>query len=155
MATKKKAKSTKQETVKVVLDEKQDLLNEWKIRLGLQNWNIILRYNCEPSDLELQEASGETSYVSSTRAASIRILSEKYFGDRMLVYDFEEILVHELLHIKFAYLQNQNGTYESKILQEKIHQLIEDLAQSLVMAKRHKLYRTDNLAVTEVINYRK
>lgn len=155
MATKKKAKSTKQETVKVVLDEKQDLLNEWKIRLGLQNWNIILRYNCEPSDLELQEVSGETSYVSSTRVASIRILSEKYFSDRMLVYDFEEILVHELLHIKFAYLQNQNGTYESKILQEKIHQLIEDLAQSLVMAKRHKLYRTDNLAVAEVINYRK
>ena len=155
MTTKKKAKSTKQETVKVVLDEKQDLLNEWKIRLGLQNWNIILRYNCEPSDLELQEVSGETSYISSTRVASIRILSEKYFGDRMLVYDFEEILVHELLHIKFAYLQNQNGTYESKILQEKIHQLIEDLAQSLVMAKRHKLYRTDNLAVAEVINYRK
>ena len=36
------------------------LLNEWKERLGLQDWVIVVRYNCKFEDLDTSESVGET-----------------------------------------------------------------------------------------------
>lgn len=121
------------------------LIEEWQERLGLSDWAIILRYNCEREDLEDENAVGETSWIDSNKSAVIRIVSEKVYGnDRIIDFDFEKTLVHELLHIKFSYLQLENKTYESKVLDETIRQLIDDLARAFVMAKRGETKRKLN-----------
>lgn len=120
----------------------EELLNEWQERLGLQDYTIILRYNCKFSDLETENACGETLWSNSIRNATIRIISEEEYGnDRSLDYDFEQILVHELLHIKFGIIDLIDNTYESKVVDEVRHQLLDDLARALVMAKRGETKR--------------
>lgn len=57
----------------------EKLLEEWQERLGLQDWAIILRYNCSFEDLELEEACGETSWDDTIKTATIRIISEETY----------------------------------------------------------------------------
>ena len=123
----------------------ESLLEEWQERLGLLDWAITLRINCQPEEMEEQNVCGETSWAQSIKAATIRIISEEVHGtDRILNYDFEQTLVHELLHLKFGILDNQNKTYESIVTYEVIHELIDDLARALVMAKRGETKRHIN-----------
>ena len=120
----------------------EKLLEEWQERLGLQDWAIVLRYNCKFNDLETENACGETLWSNTIKNATIKIVSQEEYGnDRSLPYDFEKILVHELLHIKFGLLDLMNNSYESKVVDELRHQLIDDLARALVMAKRGETKR--------------
>lgn len=125
------------------------LLDEWQKRLGLSDWVIILRYNSDGSDME-EDNAGETEWQDVSKTAVIRIVSKEQYGERIIKYDFERILVHELLHVKFQYFQLCNTTYESKVFDIAQHQLIEDLAQSLVMAKRGEVDRSKNIDCTKV-----
>lgn len=132
--------------MKMKMTKQQKLLEEWQERLGLQDWIIVLRYNCQFEDLELDDACGETNWVDTIRSATIRIISEEEYGnDRTIEYDFEQILVHELLHIKFGVLSFTTQDYEGKVMAEVRHQLIDDLARAMVMAKRGETKRKYNL----------
>ena len=125
--------------------KEEKLLNEWQERLGLQDWAITLRINCKQSDMELENVAGETKWTTSIKNAIIRIVSEKEYGnDRILSYDFEKILIHELLHLKFAIIDQEVNSYDSKVTEQVRHQLIDDLARALVMAKRGETKRKLN-----------
>ena len=126
------------------------LLEEWQERLGLQDWAIGLRYNCRQEDLELEEAAGETHWNYTLKTAIIYIVSEEVFGERILDFDFEKTLVHELLHLKFSLFDIGKKDYESNVLDLARHGLIDDLARALVMAKRGEIAR--KLAVPKIIN---
>ena len=122
-----------------------NLLNEWQERLGLQDWVISLTINCKFDDLELDNACGETDWEDTIKTATIKIISEKEYGyDRLTKFDFKKILVHELLHIKFGLLSFTTQDYEGKVMAEVRHQLIDDLARALVMAKRGETKRRAN-----------
>lgn len=127
------------------------LLNEWEERLGLQDWIIKLKYNCKFSDLELENCCGETNWEDTIKTATIKIVSPKEYGnDRIVAFDFEQILVHELLHIKFGLLSFTQQDYDGKVTAELRHQLIDDLARALVMAKRGETKRKLNPECEEV-----
>lgn len=132
------------------MSKEEKLLNEWQQRLGLTDWVITLRYNCKQDDMELGEVAGETDWVNVNKTANIRIVSKEVYGSRIIKYDFERILVHELLHVKFQYLQIESNSYEAKVFDEVQHQLIEDLAQALVMAKRGETDRSKNIDCIKV-----
>lgn len=117
------------------------LFKEWQERLGLQDWIITVTYNCKFSDMELENVDGETEWSTSTKDAVIRILDPKEYGKRIEDFDFEKVLVHELLHLKFAVLDCEKNSYESKVMEVVRHQLIDDIARALVMAKRNKVTR--------------
>lgn len=128
-----------------------DLLNEWEERLGLQDWIIKLKYNCKFSDLELENCCGETNWEDTIKTATIKIVNPKEYGnDRIVAFDFEQILVHELLHIKFGLLSFTQQDYDGKVTAELRHQLIDDLARALVMAKRGETKRKLNPECKEV-----
>lgn len=114
------------------------LLNEWKERLGLQDWAIIVRYNCKREQMDDPEYSiGETQWETTNKCARICIISPDEYGkDKMLSFDFEKTLVHELLHCKFSMIDKDLNTYEGIVAESARHQLIDDLARALVMAKR-------------------
>lgn len=112
----------------------QKLLKEWQHRLGLDDWYVVLKDNCSPNDMVLQSVSGECEKDEVNKCAVIRIISKKDYGDRILPFDKEKVLVHELLHIKFWLIENTGNDMQDRV----VHQLIDDLARALVDAKRDR-----------------
>lgn len=122
----------------------EKLLEEWQERLGLQDWAIVLCYNCKPSDLKTENTNGETEWILSIKNATIRLLDKKYDTNGTLEYDIEQTLVHELLHIKLSIFDINQDNYAGCVVDELRHQLIDDLARALVMAKRNEVKRKLN-----------
>ena len=110
----------------------EELLQEWKERLGLFDWRIKLKENLEPDDMAEEDSDGCVSYVEAIRTARIDMMDEKYYGERIAPYDWEKTLVHELMHLKLSLFDNSGNDIQDRLL----HQIIDDLARALVDAKR-------------------
>ena len=108
------------------------LLKEWQIRLGLQDWRIKLVTNCKPNEMELENCAGCTDWTESIKTARIEILDKNYYGKRIVPFDFEKILVHELLHLKLCLVSNNVDEFQERYM----HQIIDDLARAFIDAKR-------------------
>lgn len=113
----------------------KELLLEWQQRLMLNDWVIKVYDNCQTYELTLRDVAGECEWEESKKSAVIRIITEKEYGDRIIPFDKEKILVHELLHIKFSFIQNSGNELQDRF----VHQLINDMAVSLVAAKRKEV----------------
>lgn len=108
------------------------LLEEWQKRLGLTDWRIKLVDNCEPEDMSLRDVAGSTEWTESVKTARIEIMDPKFYGDRIVPFDYEKTLVHELLHLKFSLISLDTSELQARI----VHQIIDDLARAFVDAKR-------------------
>lgn len=111
-------------------EEKKKLLDEWINRLGLGDWTIRARLNASPNEFASCGADGECCYTESTKVANIRIMCEDALNDDA---DWEQILVHELLHCKFSLIYPSN---DDSVKGRVMHQLIDDMSKALVSAKR-------------------
>ena len=109
-----------------------DLLGKWQSLLQLNEWVITLNDNVSPNDMQLQNVAGECIWDDVHKCATINLIDEKDYGDRLLPYDKEKTLVHELLHIKFCMFDGVGDELFNRLL----HQLIEDMAKSLIRAER-------------------
>ena len=108
------------------------LFKEWKHRLQLDDWTIELRDNCSPEDMILDNVCGECQFDGVNKTAVIRLLDAKYYGDRIVPYNKEQTLIHELLHCKLWMLYDVGqDDLQGKI----VHQLINDLAKALMETK--------------------
>lgn len=112
----------------------QKKLIYWQNILDLNDWNIVLYENCSPNDMRLSCVAGENEFDEVHKSSVIRIIGEKDYGDRVLPFDSEKTLVHELLHIKFSFLDNSGNELQDRIL----HQIIDSMAKALVEAKKSK-----------------
>lgn len=110
------------------------LLYEWKNRLELNDWRIKLCANCSPEDMTLEGVAGCTDWSEAIKTARIEILDPKYYGDRIVPFDFEKTLVHELLHLKLCLVASNVDDLQERYM----HQIIDDLARAFVSAKRFK-----------------
>lgn len=125
----------------ILVSKEERLLDEWQERLGLQDWAITLRYDCEFEDLHLTNACAETEFERTIKAAAIRMIKPELAAGRLLDYDFEKTLVHELMHVKLSLLNIEPDSFVSSILECSIHQIVDDIARALVMAKRGETKR--------------
>ena len=117
--------------IKTQSDHKVILL-EWQKRLGLTDWRIALHDNCQPDDMAMEDVSGCTVWQEVGKTARIEIIDPKFYGDRVVPFDWEKTLVHELLHLKTCLISSN-----VEDLQERVaHQLIDDLSRAFVDAKR-------------------
>lgn len=112
-------------------NENKQLLDYWQKNLNLMDWCIVLKDNCSPNDLQLRDVTGETEWEEVNKCAVIRIISEKDYGDRIMPFNFEQTLIHELLHLKFSLLGESGDNLQDRY----VHQLIEEMAKSLYQAK--------------------
>lgn len=112
--------------------ENEQLLQEWQNRLGLYDWRISLADNCRPEEMTMQGVSGDVDWTESTKTARIEILAEQFCGDRIVPYDWEKTLVHELLHLKLSLVSDMVDDLQARYM----HQIIDDLARAFVDAKR-------------------
>ena len=108
------------------------LLKEWQKRLSMTEWRVRLITGCDPEEMAIQDSAGCTSWQESTKTALIQILDPVYYGKRVVPFDFEEILVHELLHLKFCMFYDKEGEVRERI----VHQVIDEISRALVDAKR-------------------
>ena len=112
----------------------KELLDEWQTRLGLHDWRIKLNDNCKPDDMPVEESDGATEWTECNKTARIDILDPQYYGERIIPFDYERILVHELLHLKTCLVSDHVPDLQARYM----HQMIDDLARALVDAKRSK-----------------
>jgi len=112
------------------------LLSEWQARLGLTDWRIKLKPKCKPEDMA-QEGSGCVEWSESIKSARIEIINPKYYGDRVVPFDWEKTLVHELLHLKLCLVSDGVDAFQERYM----HQIIDDLARALVTARRAKEFK--------------
>ena len=121
---------------KMFIETEEELLSlakEWQRRLLLSDWiiNFSLVTAREMSEVDL---AGESDVQWINRCGVVNILrKEEIPQDIIAKQPMELVLVHELLHFKFMMFDNESleGCYFS----EKQHQLLEDMAKSLYMAK--------------------
>lgn len=107
-------------------------LREWQHRLFLDDWTIDLRL---VKAKEIDGFTGRSYLVFPLQSVVIKIAKpNKDIKNRIVKYCAEETLIHELLHCKYNILEKDN-TYESAYLDGRQHQLLEQMAKSLIMAK--------------------
>ena len=108
-------------------NEELNLLEKWKGKLCLQEWRIRLKTHLRPEEMTMENVEGCTEWSETTKTARIEIINPAYYGDRIVPFDFEKTLVHELLHLKMSFwCQN-----EDDVSDRAMHQVIDDLARAL------------------------
>lgn len=86
-----------------------------------------------PVDMSIEDSSGCVSWQESTKTAFVQIIDPKYYGDRVVPFDFEQTLVHELMHLKMCMCYDEDETLRERI----VHQILDDISRALVDAKRY------------------
>ena len=107
----------------------------------LEDWVIKLKPEAEPDEMPIEGADGATEWWDPVKQACIYIQDEKFYGKKLVPFDWEQILVHELLHIKFSLLDVSD---REDLRHRVLHQIIDELARALVDAKRAGKGETDN-----------
>lgn len=114
----------------------KEIFDYWIKTLNLQDWKIDVIEPCCPNDFVSDwNNEGEVYYNEYLKTAVIRILGENYCEDKGVTYNYELTLLHELLHIKFALLDDS----ENKLQNRVVHILVEELARSLYTARNSKV----------------
>ena len=114
-------------------EQLQECLKWWKEKLFLMDW-IIKAKMVSPDEFLEKDCCGENEFDIVNRSCIIRILKKEFYGERVMKYCAEKILVHELLHCCYNWLVD-NGSYEGKYLDTMEHSLLEQMSKSLIMAK--------------------
>lgn len=114
------------------IDHLEELLEEWKSILHLEQWDIVLRRSRQKDFLE-EDNQGEITFNNVECQAIIRILDPIDWVDTPFNQDMEKTLVHELLHIIYADFEPE----DSNSLQYTLwHRSIDSTARALVSLKR-------------------
>lgn len=121
---------TETNQVKLTLEEKERLADYWAKRLQLDDWDI--KFNLNASRNQLGEGIvGEARLNEVTKRAAILVLKKEDFDDWecAFTFDFECVLVHELLHLKLCLIESDP---DNELRNRVVHQLLDDLAKALV-----------------------
>jgi len=116
------------------MPEEFALLNEWTKRLGLDDWFITLETHVKSEDMTLKDADGCIDYIETIKAAKIQVVDPATRKDALRPFNFEETLVHELLHLKFSLIA-EGSNWDNKLQLRVLHQIIDDLSRAFVRLK--------------------
>ena len=113
-------------------NEELTLLEKWKRKLCLNEWRIKLLTNLRPEEMTMNDVAGCSEWSESIKTARIEIIDPVYYGDRIVPFDFEKTLVHEMLHLKFSFWCQNEDDIGDRIM----HQMIDDLARALTEKRK-------------------
>jgi len=123
-------------------EEFQKCAKDWQHKLFLDNWFIEFELTTDKLYQETNLLWGYNSYSFENCSAAITVFNgEKLelddgFGDSFSKNIAELTLVHELLHIKFEYVNDPDVIGDiAPIHQSLLHQATEAMAKSLIMTK--------------------
>ena len=111
-----------------------ELKNYWVKILSIEDWEVLIRFK-RAEKMFLEDVQGECRFNFISRQAIVNIIDPLDWIDIEFNQDFEKTVVHELLHIKFSEAFDED--YNEDIFKDRlIHRLLNDLAKSLVLAKK-------------------
>ena len=110
----------------IATNEELALLEKWKRKLCLQEWRICLKTNLRLEEMTIGDAAGCTEWSEAIKTARIEIINPACYGDRIIPFNFEKTLVHELLHLKFSFWCQDEYSVADRLM----HQYIDDLARA-------------------------
>lgn len=113
-------------------EQARKLFDKWVAVLGLGNWEIVFRWRVRGVDMSIGDSVGCTEYELSGLKAIVSMIAEEDYPRSEFEYDYERTLVHELMHLKLAPLDDSGDGVHDKV----VHMLVEELARALVGAKR-------------------
>lgn len=97
--------------------------------LGLQDWAIVFRIS---DDLD-ENLAGCNDYVFENKSSLITL--RKTIQENKFFTIIQELtLIHELLHCKYP-ISFINKVYESRIVADLQHQLLDDMARAIFKAR--------------------
>ena len=105
---------------------KEQMLSKWQKKLYLQDWRIVIKDKCKPEEMPLGDCAGCADWTESIKTAVIYILDPEYYGDRIVPFNYEKTLIHELLHLKFSLISENTSDLQLRY----VHQIIDDLARA-------------------------
>lgn len=119
-------------------DEQQayECLKEWQTRLFLDDWIIMIDFAENPT-LNDDECGAVVEQYASLKNACIIFRKPYKLDDGCVSIEKicqEKDMLHELLHLKIIRLDNPFGI-EAILFDTYQHQIVEQLAKSLLMAK--------------------
>lgn len=148
--------------ISVFKNEEQFLAyaKDWQHKLFLDNWNIEFRLINDCLKVVDNESGienilwGFNAYTFENSNAIITVFNGKTIeSDDDISKNMAELtLVHELLHIKFEYISDEDVVGDlPKVHQSLLHQGVECMAKSLIMAKYNLDYDyfKDNIVVAD------
>jgi len=101
----------------IATNEELALLEKWKRKLCLQEWRIKLLTHLRPEEMTIPgTAAGCTEWSEANKTARIEIINPACYGERIVPFNFEKTLIHELLHLDVS--------------DRLMHQIIDDLARA-------------------------
>ena len=114
--------------------ELDNVLHWWQEKLFLQDW-IISAKIVSHNEFDLEDSCGENILTFESKTAVIHLLDMNlYPKDSPVKYCQEKVLVHELLHCKYNFIQSTDS-YSERYLDCIEHQRLEEMAKTLIMAK--------------------
>lgn len=116
-----------------------DMFQKWVRILRLGDWDIRFHWRVHPAEMAEKDSAGCSSYNWVCKQAVIEIADPaKYKMDMAgFEFDYEQILVHELMHLKMSLVDDP----DDRMIGAVVHQLVDDLAKSLVAAMRENAVR--------------
>lgn len=115
--------------------EAYECLREWQDRLFLNNWIIKLVFCDSIHNENGEELAGQNTFQITNQCCTIQIVKlNDDVKSRIAKVSQEAVLVHELLHCKYNWIQLPNS-FEGNYYDELEHALLEEMAKSLIMAK--------------------
>lgn len=125
---------TKEKAIILTQEELNESLIYWQDKLRLNDWIIELKLKRARNMRE--DCAGSVNWTLSKKMASISILdSIDYPEDVMGVQDMENTLIHELLHLHFASINDVYGNGS------EVYQLFEEQAIESITDGILKVYR--------------
>lgn len=80
----------------IATNEELALLEKWKRKLCLQEWRIKLLTHLHPEEMMVRNTAGCTEWSEAIKTARIEIINPACYGDRIVPFDFEKTLVHNM-----------------------------------------------------------
>lgn len=115
--------------------EAHDCLFYWQEILGLQNW--IIDIHLDHNSPCIAPAWGKSKIYKALHVAGIYIPMPKegQINKFPVRYSQEEILVHELLHVRLPSLDVEIESTASDFYEAEFHASLEATAKALIMAR--------------------
>ena len=116
-------------------ETKENLLacaREWEEKLFLKHWYI--EYGLVDGE-DIPGLGGESDVNWQGMSGAVSIRKRDQTPDCITRCPQELTLVHELLHFKYMSFKEPNPSIEGVFYNEEQHQLLEQMAKSLIMAK--------------------
>lgn len=107
----------------------------WSSVLDLGRWSIKFQWKVKATEMNFKDAFGCATFSKATRLAIIQIIDQDDVTEPMGEFNYERTLVHELLHLKMAFLDDSGDDLRDTLT----HAMIDDLAVSFVKARTEKI----------------